>query len=135
MNAIFKLALSFYIIIVFIIIINHHMYDNDSLGYCNNLLTLTQNMYIKNNKMEKMYKIKYDFEKRNTHIICDCKKGGIINKFDDISVFDLQNNANVLLNKNCLCDKLYDKDDTYIYGNKHIKRYMITDDDSYFYMV
>jgi hypothetical protein len=135
MNVIFKLALSLYIVLVFIIIINHHIYNDDSPEYCNKLLTFTKNMYIQNNKMEKMYKIKYDFKKRNTHIICDCKKGDIINKFDDINVFDLQNNEKVSLNKNCLCDKLYDQDDTYIYGNKNIKRYMITDDDSYFYMV
>ena len=115
---------------------NHHIFTNNSIEYCNILLTKKYyNMYIKNKKLEKMYKIKYDFEKKNTHIICDCIKGPIFNEFSDINVFDLKNYEKNVLNKKCLCDKLYEKDDTYIYGNKNIKRYMINNDDSYFYMV
>jgi hypothetical protein len=135
MKVVFKLALSLYILIVFIIIINHHIFQNDSIEYCNNILTKNKTMYIQNIKTEKMYKIKYDFKKKNTHIICDCIKGKVFNEFSDINVFDLKNREKVVLNKKCLCDKSYEKDDTFIYGNNHIKRYMINDDDSYFYMV
>lgn len=121
--------------IVFIIIINQHILQNDSIEYCNNILTKNKTMHIQNIKTEKMYKIKYDFKKKNTHIICDCIKGPVFNEFSDINVFDLKNREKVVLNKKCLCDKSYEKDDTFIYGNNHIKRYMINDDDSYFYMV
>lgn len=137
MNVILKMVLSIYIVLVFIIIIQHHIQEKNSNTICNNLTTRykVSHTYIKNKKMEKMYKIKYDFEKNNTHIICDCTKGSIPNKFSDIKVRDLINNETVILDKTCLCDKLYDTDDTYIFGNKHIKRFMINNDDSYFYML
>jgi len=137
MNVILKMVLSIYIVLVFIIIIQHHIQEKNIKTVCNNLANSNKMSYIhiKNKKMESMYKIKYDFEKKNTHIICDCNKGSIPNKFSDIKVRDLINNETAILDKTCLCDKLYETENTYIFGNNHIKRFMINNDDSYFYML
>ena len=55
-----------------------------------------------------LFKITYDIKERKTNVECNCKKGNVINNFENIKVKSLKDNKDHKVNKSCSCEEYYD---------------------------
>ena len=82
-----------------------------------------------------LYRVDYDFSKKEEKLSCNCKKGDTINTFTNIPFYDLNNNIPKKQDKLlCYCDKAYDSPNatTYYKGHPGLIRYMQNNDASFF---
>lgn len=57
----------------------------------------------KNENMEPMYKIGYDFNTKTRTVSCTCTPGTTVNQFKDIKVYDLKTKTINRVSQNCNC--------------------------------
>lgn len=88
----------------------------------------------KNARNEDLFKVSYDLDAKLYEVSCACKPGDVANTFNDIPVYDLVDQTDRKITKNCLCDKaaLSVGDNTYYYGHPGITRFMKNGDTSFF---
>lgn len=83
-----------------------------------------------------LFKITYDIKEKKTDVECNCKKGNVINNFENIKVKGLKNNKDYRVNKSCSCDEYYDlgvNSKEVIYdGEPGILRYITSDYNDFF---
>jgi len=82
-----------------------------------------------------LYRVEYDFTRKENKLSCDCKKGETVNTFTKIPYYDLKNNVSKSQDQLlCYCDKAYDDPTatTYYKGHPGLIRYMQHKDTSFF---
>lgn len=89
-----------------------------------------------NEKNEPMYKVTYTPSAKQFQVDCACEKGNIVNKFNNIKVYDMRNYENPvrkIQNQTCYCNKVVEpRENTYYTGYPDILRFMYNGDTSFF---
>ena len=88
----------------------------------------------KNARNDNLFNVKYDLDSRLYELSCACKPGPVANTFRDIPVYDMVDQTDRKITKNCLCDKVVitPTDSTYYYGHPGVTRFMKSGDTSFF---
>lgn len=143
LNGLILILLTFILLMLIseLLIMNAIKQDTLKNSICSkykNKVAKEYNVDIKNSNNTNLYSIKYDLNiKGIPEIDCKCPKGGILNVFKDIKVFDTTTNINRKVDKNCYCDTAYYFDanssdsNKYYEGDSEVKRYMIDGDTSW----
>lgn len=89
-----------------------------------------------NEKNEPLYKVTYTPSAKKYQVDCACESGTVMNKFDDIKVYDVRNFDNPVQkinNQICYCNKMVEpKSTTYFTGYPDLLRFMYNGDASFF---
>lgn len=89
-----------------------------------------------NEKNEPMYKVTYTPSAKQFKVDCACEKGNVVNKFNNIKVYDMRNTDNPvrkIQNQTCYCNKVVEpRENTYYTGYPDILRFMYNGDTTFF---
>jgi len=84
---------------------------------------------------EPMYKITYNLAAKQYLLECNCRKGDVVNSFQDIKVYDLKDNYTPerKIKKYCWCDAdVATNQKAYYTGNPGLVRFMRENDTTFF---